>query len=78
MLLFYSFRWDYVDQQKDKKALPGFRLMHKEGVRAKYVKTIFPSLSYACWTTLSKGEISCADMQIILAVTSIDCDSLSS
>lgn len=51
-----SFRWDYVDQQKDKESLPGFRLLHKEGVRAKWVNPIFPSLSYASWTTLSTGE----------------------
>lgn len=51
-----SFRWDYVEQPKDKNALPGFRQLHKEGVRAKWVNPIFPSLSYASWTTLSTGE----------------------
>ncbi len=43
---------------KDSKALPAFRQLHKEGVRAKWVNPIFPSLSYASWTTLSTGEIS--------------------
>lgn len=55
VILLDGFRWDYVDQQKDKESLPGFRLLHKEGVRAKWVNPIFPSLSYASWTTLSTG-----------------------
>lgn len=50
-----SFRWDYVEQQ-GKEALPAFRQLHKDGVRAKWVNPIFPSLSYASWTTLSTGK----------------------
>lgn len=46
-------------QKKDKEALPAFRQLHKEGVRAKWVNTIFPSLSYASWTTLSTGKQTC-------------------
>lgn len=55
VILLDGFRWDYVDMFKDKEALPGFRKLHKEGVRAKWVNPIFPSLSYASWTTLSTG-----------------------
>ncbi|XP_046449994.1 glycerophosphocholine cholinephosphodiesterase ENPP6-like [Daphnia pulex] len=55
VILLDGFRWDYVEQQKEKESLPGFRILHKEGVRAKWVNPIFPSLSYASWTTLSTG-----------------------
>jgi predicted AlkP superfamily pyrophosphatase or phosphodiesterase len=33
VILLDGFRWDYVDMHKDKEALPGFRQLHKEGVR---------------------------------------------
>jgi len=35
VILLDGFRWDYVDMFKDKEALPGFRKLHKEGVRGK-------------------------------------------
>jgi len=54
VILLDGFRWDYIDQQ-DKESLPGFRRIISQGVRAKWVKPIFPSLSYASWTTLSTG-----------------------
>ncbi|CAL4065269.1 unnamed protein product, partial [Meganyctiphanes norvegica] len=46
-----NFRWDYVDMQE----LPGFNKFLNEGVRAKWLNPLFPSLSYPTWTTLSTG-----------------------
>merc|ERR1712137_1156852 len=54
VILLDGFRWDYIEQHK-LNFLPGFRRMQEEGVRAKWVNPVFPSLSYPSWTTLSTG-----------------------
>ena len=48
-------RWDYVERE-DKKTLPGFAMLHKEGVRAEYVRPVFPAVSYTNWASLSTGD----------------------
>ena len=35
--------------------LAGFNNFLKEGVKAEYMKALFPTLSYPSWTTLSTG-----------------------
>ena len=35
--------------------LPGLNKFLKEGVKAEYMKPLFPSLSYPSWTTLVTG-----------------------
>jgi len=54
VILLDGFRWDYVERE-NAQALPGFRRLHREGVRARWVEPIFPSVSYPSWTTLSTG-----------------------
>lgn len=36
--------------------LPGFNRILKEGVRAKWMEPLFPTLSYPTWTTLYTGR----------------------
>ncbi|ODM91101.1 Ectonucleotide pyrophosphatase/phosphodiesterase family member 6 [Orchesella cincta] len=53
ILMLDGFRWDYYDKQKDE--LVGFTKFLNEGVQAEWVEPVFPSLSYACWTTIGTG-----------------------
>ncbi|CAL8070724.1 unnamed protein product [Orchesella dallaii] len=48
-----GFKWDYYSNQKEE--LPGFTKFLQGGVQAEYVEPVFPSLSYACWTTIGTG-----------------------
>lgn len=50
------FRWDYISHLGGDTS--GFKEFLKEGVSAEYVKTIFPSLSFPAWTTISTGTLS--------------------
>jgi ectonucleotide pyrophosphatase/phosphodiesterase family protein 6 len=50
---FCSFRWDYYSRQR---GLPGLSRFMSEGVHAKWVEPIFPSLSYPSWTTIATGQ----------------------
>ena len=55
IILLDGFRHDYVDLF-DKGELPNFHKIISEGVRAKYVQTIFPSLSKPSWATIATGK----------------------
>ena len=52
---FLSFRYDYVDDLSSTQ-LPGFTEMIENGVKARWVNPIFPTLSYPSWTTLVTGQ----------------------
>ncbi len=49
-----GFRWDYLDRI-DKEDIPNFTAFLDSGSRPEYVQTIFPSLSWASWTTIVTG-----------------------
>ncbi|CAL4074487.1 unnamed protein product, partial [Meganyctiphanes norvegica] len=51
LIMLDGFRWDYVDMQD----LPGFQKFLNEGVRAKWINPLFPSLSLPTWTSFSTG-----------------------
>ncbi|CAL8070700.1 unnamed protein product [Orchesella dallaii] len=53
IIMLDGFRWDYYSIQKEE--LPGFTKFLQGGVQAEYVEPVFPSLSYACWTTIGTG-----------------------
>lgn len=50
----FSFRHDYTDDQPAAN-LPGFNNIFQNGVRAEYLSSVFPSVSYPSWTTLYTG-----------------------
>ena len=52
IILVDGFRWDYVSLDK---SLKGFRKIAENGVRAKYVKPVFPTISYPNWYTIVTG-----------------------
>ncbi|XP_076030187.1 glycerophosphocholine cholinephosphodiesterase ENPP6-like [Oratosquilla oratoria] len=49
-----GFRWDYTEDQPG--ILRGFERFLREGVRARWVNPLFPSISYPSWTTLVTGQ----------------------
>ncbi|ODM96364.1 Ectonucleotide pyrophosphatase/phosphodiesterase family member 6 [Orchesella cincta] len=53
VIMLDGWRWDYYDRQKDE--LPAFSKFLQEGVQAKWVEPVFPSISYPSWTTISTG-----------------------
>lgn len=53
-ILLDGFRYDYVDDLPEEE-LPGFTELISNGVKAKWVKPLVPSISYPSWTTLSTG-----------------------
>ncbi|KAK3911036.1 Glycerophosphocholine cholinephosphodiesterase ENPP6 [Frankliniella fusca] len=53
VLLLDGFRWDYIKHLAGDTS--GFKEFLKNGVSAEYVNTIFPSLSFPAWTTISTG-----------------------
>lgn len=52
VILVDGFRWDYVSLDK---SLKGFPKIAENGVRAKYVKPIFPANSYPNWYAIATG-----------------------
>ncbi|KAF2364037.1 Type I phosphodiesterase/nucleotide pyrophosphatase/phosphate transferase [Trinorchestia longiramus] len=53
-ILLDGFRYDYLDDQNDSD-IPGFRWIIENGVKAKWMNPLTPSLSYPSWTSLSTG-----------------------
>ena len=51
---YFRFRYDYVDDLEASK-LPGFTELISNGVKAKWVNPLYPTVSYPSWTTLSTG-----------------------
>lgn len=47
-------RYDYVDEMHAYD-LPGFNRLINHGVKAEYVRGIYPTFSYPTWTTLTTG-----------------------
>ncbi|XP_052120225.1 glycerophosphocholine cholinephosphodiesterase ENPP6 [Frankliniella occidentalis] len=53
VILLDGFRWDYIKHLG--ADTHGFKEFLKNGVSTEYVNTIFPSLSFPAWTTISTG-----------------------
>ncbi|XP_066968259.1 glycerophosphocholine cholinephosphodiesterase ENPP6-like isoform X2 [Macrobrachium rosenbergii] len=53
-ILLDGFRWDYLEMYRE-DALPAFNQFVKEGVRARWATSVYPSLSYPAQITLSTG-----------------------
>lgn len=51
IILLDGIRWDYVDD----KSLKGFPKLARNGVKAEFVKPIFPSNSYPNWYSITTG-----------------------
>ena len=54
ILMLDGFRWDYADRMTEAE-LPNLKAFLSGGARAEYVQPIFPSMSWACWTTVATG-----------------------
>ncbi|XP_064115702.1 glycerophosphocholine cholinephosphodiesterase ENPP6-like [Macrobrachium nipponense] len=53
-ILLDGFRWDYLEMFRE-GALPAFNQFVKEGVRARWATSVYPSLSFPAQITLSTG-----------------------
>uniref|UniRef100_A0A2P2HZS3 Ectonucleotide pyrophosphatase/phosphodiesterase family member 6 n=1 Tax=Hirondellea gigas TaxID=1518452 RepID=A0A2P2HZS3_9CRUS len=53
-ILLDGFRYDYLDDIAPEE-LPGFNYFLSNGVRARWVNPLYPTLSFPTWTTLSTG-----------------------
>ena len=47
----FRFRWDYLDwfQKRTNRYFPGFTEFRRSGVSTQYLKSVFPSESFATW-----------------------------
>ncbi|XP_013789120.1 ectonucleotide pyrophosphatase/phosphodiesterase family member 6-like [Limulus polyphemus] len=52
LILADGWRWDYIDNEP---SLKGFKRLAKSGVKAEYVKPIFPTSDYPNWYTVVTG-----------------------
>ncbi len=55
IIMLDGFRFDYVDRQ-DPQDVPNFTSFLEGGSRAEYVQTVFPSMSWASWTSIATGK----------------------
>ena len=51
---FFRFRYDYVNELNPRE-YPGFHRFLRDGVRAKWMNSVFPADSLPAWTTLLTG-----------------------
>ena len=47
----FRFRWDYLDwfHKRRNRYFPGFTEFRRSGVSTQYLKSVFPSESFATW-----------------------------
>ena len=55
IIMLDGFRWDYTVRLTEQE-LPNFKHFESTGVRAEYVESVFPSLSWPSWTTIVTGQ----------------------
>ena len=55
---YFSFRWDYLDLYRDRtgRELEGFAQFAAGGVRAEWLKSVFPAESFPAWQTIQTGN----------------------
>ena len=54
VIMMDGFRYDYADRIPSED-IPNLTKLMRTGVRAEYVRPVFPSMSHPCWVSISTG-----------------------
>ncbi len=54
---FFSFRWDYLSRfsRRSRREFRGFDEFQRQGVRTRFLKSVFPSEDFPSWRSITTG-----------------------